>query len=55
MSGVGDLSREISVRVCKHNIMFSDYIHRQNCLDEYGIKLAVQKLEKIDNSSLQEM
>ena len=32
-----------------------DHIHRQNCLEDYEMKLAVQKLQKIDNSGLQDM
>jgi len=37
-------------------LLFSaDHIHRQNCLEDYGVKLAVQKLQKIDNSGLQDM
>ena len=30
-------------------------IHRQNSLEDYCVKVAVQKLEKIDNSRLQDV
>ena len=30
-------------------------IHRQNCLEDSGVKVAVEKLEKIDSSRLQDM
>ena len=38
-----------------HGSLTYEHIHRQNCLGEYGVKVAVQKLEKIDNSRLQDM
>ena len=37
------------------NLFSTEHIHRQNCLEDYGVKVAVQKLEKIDNSRLQDM
>ena len=37
------------------SLFSTEHIHRQNCLEDYGVKVAVQKLEKIDNSRLQDM
>ncbi len=40
-----------------HLVMYyvsvSDCVHRQNCLEEYGIKMLLQKLEKINHHQLQ--
>ena len=37
------------------NLFSPEHIHRKNCLKNYGVKVTVQKLEKIDNFRLQDM
>lgn len=31
----------------------SEHVHRQNCLDKFGVRIAIQKLEKINHPRLQ--
>lgn len=44
-----------NVMTCVHVwLSVSDCVHRQNCLEEYGIKVLLQKLEKTNHHQLQQ-
>ena len=50
------LSFSLTSHAHAHGSLTYEYnIHRQNCLEDYGVKVAVEKLEKIDSSRLQDM
>ena len=42
-------------KILGDNLFSAEHIHGQNCLEDYGVKVAVQKLKNIDNSRLQDM